>query len=198
MTTRVGVSTCGLVSYLFLFSHSSVSTPKVDFGCRKAMLRPSAPPRGAWSMRRMPSCLASSRWPSMFSTAKAMWCMPPRPLLFSMAQESGLHFLVGDFFDGVALGAKQRFKERNGLVQAGDGDSNVFNVRGLHNYSNNLWLKNTYLLNRCKGTTNNWGLQFYLMIFGAVILNSLFEGNNVLFRLGFRQLPSKRQISEET
>ena len=33
----------------------------VDFGCRKAMLRPSAPPRGAWSMRRIPSSLASSR-----------------------------------------------------------------------------------------------------------------------------------------
>ena len=53
------------------------------------------------------------------------------------AQESGLHFLVGYFFDGIALGAKQFFKERNGFVQACDGDSNVFNVRGLHNYSNN-------------------------------------------------------------
>lgn len=53
------------------------------------------------------------------------------------AQESGLHFLVGDFFDGIALGAKQLFKERNGLVQTRDGDSNVFNVRWLHNYSNN-------------------------------------------------------------
>ena len=53
------------------------------------------------------------------------------------AQESGLHLLVGDFFDGVALGAKQFFKERNGLVQACDSNSNVFNVRGLHNYSNN-------------------------------------------------------------
>jgi hypothetical protein len=35
----------------------------------------------------------------------------------------------------------------------------VFNVRWLHNYSNNLLLKNTYLLNRCKGMTNFWGLQ---------------------------------------
>ena len=48
------------------------------------------------------------------------------------AQESGLHLLVGDFFNGVALGAKQFFEERNGLVQACDGDSNVFNVRRLH------------------------------------------------------------------
>ena len=53
------------------------------------------------------------------------------------AQESGLYFLVSYFFNGIALGAKQFFKERNGLVQACDGDSNVFNVRGLHNYSNN-------------------------------------------------------------
>ena len=30
----------------------------------------------------------------------------------SAAQESGFHFLVGDFFDGVALSAKQFFKER--------------------------------------------------------------------------------------
>jgi hypothetical protein len=67
------------------------------------------------------------------------------------AQKSGLHFLVGNFFNGIALGAKQLFKERNGLVQACDGDSNVFNVRWLHNYSNNLLLKNTYLLIRCKG-----------------------------------------------
>ena len=75
------------------------------------------------------------------------------------AQESGLHFLVGDFFDSIALGAKQRFKERNGLVQACDGDSNVFNVRWLHNYSNNLLLKNTYFDIGGKGTTNFWGLQ---------------------------------------
>ena len=61
------------------------------------------------------------------------------------AQESGLHFLVSDFFDGIALGAQQFFEERNGLVQACDGDSNVFNVRWLHNYSNNLMIKNTYL-----------------------------------------------------
>lgn len=53
------------------------------------------------------------------------------------AQESGLHLLVDYFFNGVALGAKQFFKERNGLVQTCDSDSNVFNVRGLHNYSNN-------------------------------------------------------------
>ena len=53
------------------------------------------------------------------------------------AQESGLHLLVGDFFDGVAPGAQQFFKERNRLVQTSDGNSNVFNVRGLQNYSNN-------------------------------------------------------------
>ena len=49
------------------------------------------------------------------------------------AQEGGPHLLVSDFFNGVALRAQQFFKERNGLVQARDGDSNVFNVRGLHN-----------------------------------------------------------------
>jgi hypothetical protein len=67
-------------------------------------------------------------------------------LYFGLAatQESGLHLLVDDFFNGIALGAKQFFKERNGLVQACDGDSNVLNVRGLHNYSNNFLLKNTY------------------------------------------------------
>ena len=47
-------------------------------------------------------------------------------------QESGLHLLVGYFFNGIALGAKQRFKERNGLVETRDGDSNVLNVRWLH------------------------------------------------------------------
>ena len=73
------------------------------------------------------------------------------------AQESGLHFLVGDFFDGVALGAKQFFKERNGLVQARDGDSNVFNVRWLHNYSNNLMLKNTYCEFTVQRYDNFWG-----------------------------------------
>ena len=48
------------------------------------------------------------------------------------AKESGLHFLVGYFFNGIALGAKQLFKERNGLVQTRNGDSNVLNVRWLH------------------------------------------------------------------
>ena len=71
------------------------------------------------------------------------------------AQESGLHFLVGDFFDGVALGAKQFLEERNGFVQASDGDSNVFNVRWLHNYSNNKLLKNTCFDIECKIITNN-------------------------------------------
>ena len=48
------------------------------------------------------------------------------------AQESGLHLLVGYFFNGIALGAKQRFKERNGLVETRDGNSNVLNVSRLH------------------------------------------------------------------
>ena len=36
-----------IINYLFLSSQSSVNTPHVDFGCKKAMLNPSAPPRGA-------------------------------------------------------------------------------------------------------------------------------------------------------
>lgn len=82
------------VFYLFLelsslyhsgFSQSSVSTPSVDFGWRNAMLRPSAPLRGALSMRRMPSASTVAKaWATPSSTAKARWCMPPLPLFFSM------------------------------------------------------------------------------------------------------------------
>ena len=67
------------------FSQSSVSTPSVDFGCRKAMFRPSAPLRGALSMRRTPFSSAYAKalaTPS--SMAKAKWCMPPLPPFFSM------------------------------------------------------------------------------------------------------------------
>ena len=48
-------------------------------------------------------------------------------------QEGGSHLLVGDFFDGVALGPQQGFEKRNGIFQADNSDSNVFNVSGIHN-----------------------------------------------------------------
>jgi hypothetical protein len=64
----------------------------------------------------------------------AFWASRLQKFDFGLAaaEESGLHLLVGYFFNGIALGAKQLFKERNGLVQACDGDSNVLNVRWLH------------------------------------------------------------------
>ena len=40
--------------YFLGFSHNSVSTPKVSFGWRKAMCKPSAPLRGVLSISRMP------------------------------------------------------------------------------------------------------------------------------------------------
>ena len=67
------------------FSQSSVSTPSVDFGCRKAMFSPSAPLRGALSIRRMPAASAdASALATPSSMANARWCIPPLPLFFSM------------------------------------------------------------------------------------------------------------------
>ena len=47
-------------------------------------------------------------------------------------QEGGPHLLVGDFLNGIALGAEEGLKERDGLVEAGHGDSNVLNVSRIH------------------------------------------------------------------
>ena len=54
------------------FSQSSVRTPRVDFGCRNAMFRPSAPLRGALSIRRIPFSSTSASAPATpSSTANA-------------------------------------------------------------------------------------------------------------------------------
>ncbi len=46
----------------------------------------------------------------------------------SAAQESGLHFLVCNFFNGIAFRAKKVLEEWNGFFQAGNSDSNVLDV----------------------------------------------------------------------
>jgi len=58
--------------YLFGSSHNSVNTPKVDFGCKKAMFSPSAPFRGVLSMRSTPRSAAKSSLACNPSTANAM------------------------------------------------------------------------------------------------------------------------------
>ena len=54
------------------FSHISVSTPIVDLGWRNAILRPSAPLRGALSMSLTPFAAASSRQACTFFVANAI------------------------------------------------------------------------------------------------------------------------------
>ena len=43
-------------------------------------------------------------------------------------EEGGAHFLVSHFFDGEAFEAEHVFVERNGLVEAGNGDADVFDM----------------------------------------------------------------------
>ena len=50
------------------YSDSSISTPPVDFGCRKAMRFPSAPTRGCSSMSTIPAAFALARVASRSST----------------------------------------------------------------------------------------------------------------------------------
>ncbi len=47
-------------------------------------------------------------------------------------EESGLHLLIGDFFDVVALESQNIFPERDRLFQTFDGDSEMFDMRNFH------------------------------------------------------------------
>ena len=47
-------------------------------------------------------------------------------------EEGGTNLLFLDFLDGVALQAQLLFPEGNGLVQAFDGNAEVFDMRDVH------------------------------------------------------------------
>ena len=49
-------------------------------------------------------------------------------------EEGGTNLLFLDFLDGVALQTKLFFPEGNGLVQAFDGNAEVFDMRDVHGY----------------------------------------------------------------
>lgn len=51
-------------------------------------------------------------------------------------EESGAHFLVSYFFDGEAFEAKHFFVEGDCLVEAGNGDADVFDMRNIHGERN--------------------------------------------------------------
>ena len=51
----------------------------------------------------------------------------------SNLEERSLYFLVGNFFDRVALHSENVFIIRNGFVKALDSDSEMFDVRDIHN-----------------------------------------------------------------
>jgi len=65
----------GIISDYF-FSHSSVRTPKVDLGWRKAISRYSAPCLGCLSISCIPLLLSSMREASILLTANAIWWIP--------------------------------------------------------------------------------------------------------------------------
>ena len=50
----------------------------------------------------------------------------------SAHEESGLDFLVGDLFDGVAFQTHNIFPITDGFIQVGDGNADVFDVRRCH------------------------------------------------------------------
>ena len=92
------------------------------------MFRPSAPLRGAWSMRRTPFSLTSARalaTPSSMQKAKLQ-------LHLAALQEGGLHFLILHSFHCVTLQAEHVLEERQALFNALDGNAQVLNVRNFH------------------------------------------------------------------
>jgi hypothetical protein len=48
-------------------------------------------------------------------------------------KKSGLHFLVGNFFDGKTFKAENVLVERDSLFQRGNGDTDVFDMGDVHN-----------------------------------------------------------------
>ena len=66
----------GMGIYLFAVWHISVSTELVDFGCKKAMILPSAPGLGWVWMRSNPLLAFSVNDSSRLSTSKAKWWSP--------------------------------------------------------------------------------------------------------------------------
>lgn len=49
------------------------------------------------------------------------------------AEKCGAHLLVGNFFDSEALDAQHVLVERNGFVERGHGDADVFDMADFHN-----------------------------------------------------------------
>ena len=49
-------------------------------------------------------------------------------------EKGGPYLLVSNFFNGKALEAQHVLVERNGLLERGNGDSHVFDVRNVHNF----------------------------------------------------------------
>ena len=77
--------------FFFGSSQSSTSVPFVDFGCKNAMFKPSAPLRGALSISLQPfSSASASAFATPSSTANATCWIPPRPPLFAMNFEIAL------------------------------------------------------------------------------------------------------------